>query len=299
MTKREWPLVIFTLLIQMAVGTYLHLAVMPLFHNKQFSPAVAASLNFTASLVVLLLLILGVLSAILHLSRPLVAKNVFANVKSSWLSREAVMGISFGVIIVIAILLQMLTAANGTSLIVLASIGAFVGASLVYSMGRIYTLRTVPSWNTWLTPASFIVSTLLLGALLLSNIASLLFLAYSNQISGLSNGEILFEYLGMAAALLLTLQLLITVVKEQVHFRRKGAREQSFEQILNHFRTLRLFRGFFAVLGIALCLLFALLPFTSVGLGIDLYIIGAFLFALISETINRYLFFLSFKRSGL
>ncbi len=40
-----------------------------------------------------------------------------------------------------------------------------VGLALIYSMSSAYRLRTVPTWDSWATPASFFLATFLLGAL--------------------------------------------------------------------------------------------------------------------------------------
>ena len=81
MTKKEWPLIFFTLLVQMAVGALLVLATVVFIDDLDLPKEISGSLSLTLSLVIPPLLVLGLLSAILHLSRPGIAKLALTNMK--------------------------------------------------------------------------------------------------------------------------------------------------------------------------------------------------------------------------
>jgi anaerobic dimethyl sulfoxide reductase subunit C (anchor subunit) len=139
------PLVIFTLLMQMAAGT----AVLSL-----FLPALS-SINIMIGL----LLVIGVSASILHLGKPMIAWRALSNLHKSWLSREILMLGLFG----------------GSWLLVLISpeigkwILAITGVGLVYSMTQVYRFKASPAWNTWRTLAAFFLAAGTLGALATSS----------------------------------------------------------------------------------------------------------------------------------
>jgi anaerobic dimethyl sulfoxide reductase subunit B (iron-sulfur subunit) len=141
----ELPLVIFTLLMQMAAGT----AVFSL-----FLPA-SSSIN----MIIGLLLVIGVSASILHLGKPMIAWRALSNLHKSWLSREILMLGLFG----------------GSWLLVLISpeigkwILAITGVGLVYSMTQVYRFKASPAWNTWRTLAAFFLAAGTLGALATSS----------------------------------------------------------------------------------------------------------------------------------
>mgnify|MGYP001470652589 CR=1 FL=1 len=47
---------------------------------------------------------------------------------------------------------------------------SMLGIGLIYSMAKVYQLRTMPAWNTWRTTAGFFITSILLGQLLMMNL---------------------------------------------------------------------------------------------------------------------------------
>jgi len=143
----ELPLVGFTLLTQMAVGM-----------------AVCSLVLFPFPLPVLLvigiLLVMGGLISFLHLGRKRNAWLSVFHLKKSWLSREIMMSGLFGVAWAVAVVLQGFwkTSPNPWPM-------AIFGLGLIYCMARVYQLRAVHSWNSWRTPAAFLLSVAILGTL--------------------------------------------------------------------------------------------------------------------------------------
>lgn len=106
----------------------------------------------------------GLLASTFHLGHPERALKAFSQWRSSWLSRE-------GVCAVAALLVMGLYAALvvffGLRVDVLGWIGAALSMGTVFTTAMIYAqLKTVPRWNTALTPALFLSLSLGGGALL-------------------------------------------------------------------------------------------------------------------------------------
>ena len=47
---------------------------------------------------------------------------------------------------------------------------SLLGVGLIYSMAKVYQLRTMPAWNTWRTMAGFFITSALLGQLVMMNL---------------------------------------------------------------------------------------------------------------------------------
>lgn len=111
-----------------------------------------------------LLAVGGLTASVFHLGHPERALKAFTQWRSSWLSREA--WLSVGALTVMAI--------YGAGLVFWGAVWAplgWLGAALcfgtVIATTMIYTqMRTIPRWQTWLTPALFVALSLAGGAVL-------------------------------------------------------------------------------------------------------------------------------------
>jgi anaerobic dimethyl sulfoxide reductase subunit B (iron-sulfur subunit) len=146
----EAPLVVFTLLIQMAVGGFW--AMLWLFHGvPQYVPMLGIGLCLGA----------GMLASFAHLGRKRNAWRVLNHLRKSWLSREILFTILFGtgwLVILVSMILH-------TNIFILNWLSAWIGLVLIYGMSRVYLLPAVPVWNSWRTQARFFISAALLGIL--------------------------------------------------------------------------------------------------------------------------------------
>jgi anaerobic dimethyl sulfoxide reductase subunit C (anchor subunit) len=164
MKLREWPLVLFTVLGQAAVGTAMFL-ILPLyiFPNWTYIRSMDG-LRLTAPLAIIVLLGAAVLFSLLHLGNPGRAYRALAKSGSSWLSREILAELIFGAaaaaLAVLAWKMPRSAAGLTLSVLVVAEAGAFV-----YSMARIYTIAAVPLWFSPATPVAFVSTSLVLGSL--------------------------------------------------------------------------------------------------------------------------------------
>jgi anaerobic dimethyl sulfoxide reductase subunit B (iron-sulfur subunit) len=141
----ELPLIIFTLCAQMAAG----MAVVSLF---------AGPLSMPTLITIGGLIGVGGLASIFHLGAPMNAWRALNHLRKSWLSREVLMFGLFGATWLAWTLEHWLLKTDHSSLIT-----ALTGIGLVYSMGQVYRLRSVPAWNNWRTFTGFFVTALLLG----------------------------------------------------------------------------------------------------------------------------------------
>ncbi|MEL6464773.1 MAG: DmsC/YnfH family molybdoenzyme membrane anchor subunit [Pseudomonadota bacterium] len=106
----------------------------------------------------------GLVSSTFHLGHPERALKAFTQWRSSWLSRE-------GVCAVIALVVMALYGAGlvflGQRWVFLGLIGAIFSLLTVFTTSMIYTqLKTIPRWNSPLTPVMFLSFSLAGGALL-------------------------------------------------------------------------------------------------------------------------------------
>ena len=147
----EAPLVGFTLLTQMAVGGFW--AMLWLFRD--------ASLQLLPMLLVGLCLGAGMVASFAHLGTKRNAWRVLHHLRKSWLSREILFTLLFG-IGWLATLGSILLHASAT---VFAWLTALIGLWLIHCMSRVYRLRTVPAWDSWRTEGRFFLSAALLGIL--------------------------------------------------------------------------------------------------------------------------------------
>ena len=127
-------------------------------------PPVTGWVAFTFFVIAYLLAVGGLLASTFHLGHPERAIKAFTQWKTSWLSREAWAA-------VIALILMALAGAGkvfaGTHITLLGLLGAAASIATVATTSMIYAqLKTVPRWNSPLTPALFIALSLAGGALL-------------------------------------------------------------------------------------------------------------------------------------
>ena len=164
----HWSLVMFTLMVQSAVGSVWCLQVALL-----WNAGLVGLLHLKFQILAALCLVLaGLAAAMAHLGKPGDSLHAVKNFKSSWLSREIFsVNIFAGFLAAMAALAHIRPGAlNGWLLLV----GSLAGGTVLYAMTRVYRLRTVPSWNHAGTPLTFLGSALLLGGLLCTLVLKIL-----------------------------------------------------------------------------------------------------------------------------
>jgi anaerobic dimethyl sulfoxide reductase subunit C (anchor subunit) len=165
MDVREWALIGFSLLTQLAVGAFVVLGIVHYFAQRAKGAAEADRLSDRALLAIGPVLALGLVASLFHLGNPLNAPRAVTNLGSSWLSREILLSVLFVAVGAVFAFMQWRKLGSFGLRAAIAAAAAVIGLAAVYSMSMIYQLPTQPAWNTAFTPVTFFVTTLLLGVL--------------------------------------------------------------------------------------------------------------------------------------
>lgn len=165
MDIREWALITFTILAQMAAGAMLVLMVIRAYLRSKATTQEVDALLDRPTFIVVPIMGLALLASLLHLNNLVNVVKAVPNLGSSWLSREVVLGVVFVVLAVLYTFVQWRKSGSDTLRTVLGWVTAAVGMFQVYAMAMVYMIRTQPAWNTMATPVTFFVSSLLLGGL--------------------------------------------------------------------------------------------------------------------------------------
>jgi len=137
-------------------------------------PAVTGWVAFAFFAIAYGLAVGGLIASTLHLGHPERALKAFSQWRSSWLSREGVCAVA--ALIVMAVYAAGLVFFD-TRLAALGWLGAALSLATVVTTAMIYAqLKTVPRWNTTLTPALLMAISLAGGALLTGQVSAALVL---------------------------------------------------------------------------------------------------------------------------
>jgi anaerobic dimethyl sulfoxide reductase subunit C (anchor subunit) len=163
MNLNEWALVLFTILTQMAVGSFLVLGVVHFFATRARGVEAADRLSDASLLAIGPVLALAMLASLGHLGNPLAAPRAVTNFMTSWLSREILFTVLFVVVGGVFAIMQWRKIGSSMVRTAIAWVAALLGIAQVYSMAMIYRQPAQPAWDTVATPISFFVTTILLG----------------------------------------------------------------------------------------------------------------------------------------
>ena len=158
----EWPLVLFTLTVQLAVG--LHLAFLATLSLLRAGHPAGSPGREGPFLLVGVLVAASLAVSLLHLGAPMSAVHALSNLEESWLSREILMVLGFLGLWGFRFWLGSRAGTPPWMARALALGMALVGIALIWVMAKIYMIPARPLWDHWLTAASFLLTTFLLGA---------------------------------------------------------------------------------------------------------------------------------------
>jgi sulfite dehydrogenase (quinone) subunit SoeC len=114
----------------------------------------------------------GLLSSTLHLANRKNAVYALTRWKTSWLSREGVFALLLYPLVAAHLFVIHSSYASLAPFTMLKVIGCAL--AILFCTGMIYgCLPTVPRWNTWMTPAKYVVFGLMSGAVLFTSALSL------------------------------------------------------------------------------------------------------------------------------
>jgi len=173
---QELPLMLFTLLTQMAVGgLWVTIWMFPfLWSLVQYD---ATWLRLLPSALIGASLGTGMLASFAHLGTKKNAWRMMNHWRRSSLSREILFMILFGLgwlSTILEILIWHQVMFEWTAMT------AILGIGLIYNMSQVYRIPAAHGWNTWRTNAGFMVSALLLGISIMTPV-----LAYESNLTGI------------------------------------------------------------------------------------------------------------------
>ncbi|MCB9137002.1 MAG: dimethyl sulfoxide reductase anchor subunit [Caldilineaceae bacterium] len=306
MNVHDWALVIFTILAQMSVGSFVALGIVYSYANRKAGPNEADLMCDLALWPIGGILILGMLASLLHLGNPLNAYRAVFNIGSSWLSMEIASGVLFAAFGALFTLMQWRKIGSFAVRNVVAWIAALIGLWLVYSMSQVYMLRTVPTWDVWTTPVTFFTTTLLLGVLAIGTVFAANYTllqrrnsAHTDVQAGLLRNTL--RGVSVAAVLLLGIEFVIIPMHYAVLAAGSPVTVAAVSDLMSESGLLLGLRlalvfigaGFLAVFGYR----YTFRPGHEGGLGVLVYV--AFALVLVAEVLGRVLFYASYANIGL
>ena len=170
MNLREWALPVYTVLMQMAVGSFAVLWLIRSINAPILVKDDQDHLIRTPLTIVFLTAAVAMIGSHFHLSRPFFSFMAVLNVRTSWLSREIVFTVLFFGVTGALWVMQMLHRSQKSLFAIIGWIGIPVGCVLIYCMSRIYQLPTQVAWNSPITMGFFYSTAVLLGSLAISAI---------------------------------------------------------------------------------------------------------------------------------
>jgi len=306
MITREWALIAFTILAQMAVGSFLILGIVHFFAARKSGMAEADRLSDRALITIGPLMVLALIVSLFHLGNPLNAYRAVGHVATSWLSREILLSVLFTVIGAVFAFVQWRKLTTFVVRNVIAWIAAVVGLALVFTMSQVYRLPTQPAWDTIATPISFFVTTLLLGSLAIgvAFVANYAYMQRKNPESVTTQGMLLrnaLRWIGLGSIVLLGVELVVAPL--QVAYLAAGtdkAATASAALLFNQFGVifgLRLVLAFIGA-GILGVLIYQNAQKTDRDQLLGYLAYATFALVLISEVMGRFLFYAAHIRIG-
>lgn len=294
MNTHDWALVLFTILAQMAVGSFVVLGVVHFLVARKAGAEEADRMSDRALLAIGPVLVLGLIASFFHLGNPLNAYNAIGNIGTSWLSREIISGVAFAALGAVFAFLQWRKIGSASLRNAIAILAALIGLVLVYSMGNVYLLRTVAVWDTVLTPVSFFATTFLLGTLAMGAafVANYAYLQRKNP--GCADAQCILlrktlSWIAISSIVLLGVEFVVLPLYLVYLSSAAG------ELVTGTFRTVLIVRLVLAFLGAGL--FGAMVYRNAVSVGREkvagLWLYAAFAVVLISEILGRFLFYAS------
>lgn len=194
----EWPLLIFTVCMQAAIGGMLMLWL----YYKKISDS-GEEKTYAAMRMPLFIIsglsLIGLIASFTHLGTPTNAFNTIRNIGSSWMSREILVT---GLFIAAAFVTTGLAVVQKKVNPILLLTSALIGLIDIYCMAAIYAKTLVSGWNSINTFTAFYGTALVLGPVL---VVSFIAPAYKEKAQSLikysfyiATGGIAIQLIGLA-----------------------------------------------------------------------------------------------------
>jgi anaerobic dimethyl sulfoxide reductase subunit C (anchor subunit) len=195
----EWPLFFFTVIAQSAVGAFWWCCVALLAGG--LAPGQYASLE-RSMLVIWLMVAFAFSAAVFHLGTPLRAINASFRFGRTHFSNEVVFGSIFVGLGLIGWIMATRDIGGAAGQLFVLGLTLLCSFAFLASMIALYMIPTVPTWNTPLTPAAYILTAVIGGSI----VAATLFSAAGITAPGsLHYGPAMLAPVALLAAIIVTL----------------------------------------------------------------------------------------------
>ena len=272
----ELPLVFMTVLTQISLGAFFVLFLGDIMSLFGFSTT-----NWIMAFIVMLPAALGLPLSALHLGRPFLALTAMKNIKTSWLSREALALGVFTMLMNVVIAMYYFEVSY-TVRIIVEAITLGVGIYGIYAQSMIYRIKARPSWDRVTTNLKFF-GTGYIGMFLLAFVVTL-FGSQSVAIPLVSLGMI-----GVVAQLFFSYEDFRSLTNKDKNEYQLSRTARLYNE---HFAKVKNFRFLSLVFGGLLLPLMVSVLLSSGMLGISAFILGITLcIILASELSDRFLFY--------
>lgn len=287
MRKQDWSLVLFTTLSQLSIGMVLCLTMLACFSSNSsifFETGLSLKNPFLMAFI-----LVGIATTIsfLHLGKPSNAPRALNNLGGSWLSRE-ILALGLYSVSLLLVLVLGWAQAGFEYIKYLLPLNTLLGLLLLWMMIRIYTVATIPAWNSWYTGLSFISTAICLGLVSILALHHIGFVRAAGQVTD-------------KIALMLAVILLTEVVSGYLNQLRLIKLNTGIENLV--FDRGLFYRVFLSRMVLLIFLALAMLMviykpgFFS---GTDIYLLTLLLITLVfaQEIMGRFLFYSSYFRTG-
>lgn len=305
MDTREWALLIFTILGQVAVGSLFVLMVARAYAVSKVGVEQTDRLMDGPLYTVVPIMGLALIASLFHLGSPLNIAKAVPNLGTSWLSREVVLAVTFVILAGVYTLLQWRKIGNNALRTVIGWIAVLAGLVQVYGMGMVYMIRTQPSWNTLATPVSFFVTTLLLGV---ATMAAALIVSHSRINKGDQKNEQQQELLrkslqglAISSIVLLGIEFLVTPLYMAYLSAQGTEAVQSLNMMVGEFGVTFALRLLFVFLGAGVLAAYIYRNASILGKEgtLSVLVYSALVLILAGEVMGRFIFYATHVRIGL
>jgi anaerobic dimethyl sulfoxide reductase subunit C len=305
MDIREWALLIFTILGQLAVGMLIVLMIVRAYAVGKMGVEQTDALTERPLYAVVPIMVLALVASLFHLGKLLHVIGAVPNLGTSWMSREVVSAIIFIIAAAIYTFIQWRKMGGVNLRTVIGWIAAVLGLVYIFCMSMTYMLPTQPAWNTLITPISFFVSALLLGAL---GTATALIVNYpmirekpTKKASG--QEEVLrntLQWLAMAAIALLGMEFMIFPIYLAFLSTQGSAALTSLHLMFGSYSGVLFLRLLliFAGAGVLVVYLYRNVSLANQEKAIATLAYSAFVLVMLGEVLARFLFYATRYRIG-
>ena len=299
MDIREWALLIFTILGQLATGALVVLMVVRAFAARKAGADQVNRLTDVPLYFVVPIMLLALVASLFHLGSPLNIVRAVPNIGSSWLSREVVIAVVFVIVAALYTVMQWRRIGSESVRTVVGWIAALLGLFQTYAMSQVYMIRTQPSWNSFATPVTFMTTSLILGLLLVAAV-----LVATRAAGNAEQADLLRSTLrgiSLSAIVLVGVEFVVLPVYAVYLSTQGTAALESLSVMIGPFGGILVLRLILVFLGAGVLGFYMYETASAAGKEKTLATIAyaAFVLVLIGETMGRYIFYAARVRIGL